>query len=70
MVIWGLLNGLLLLTTFVFMNVRFFQSADFRKQTGDRKTSQFWAVEAHLWLKTALLCRDVDYYGACPNRCH
>lgn len=48
MVIRGLLNGLLLLATFVFMNVQFFLSADFRKQTGDTEASQLWAVEAHL----------------------
>lgn len=43
-VIWFLLHGQLLLTTLVFMNIRFFLSAAFRKQTGDREASQVWTT--------------------------
>lgn len=37
MVIWGLLNVLSLLATLVFMNIGFFLSAAFWKQTGHRE---------------------------------
>lgn len=46
MVIWGLLYGLLLLTTLVYMNIRLFLSAAFWEQTGHREASQVWAEEA------------------------
>lgn len=74
MVIWSVLRGLLLLTILVFINMSLFLKAAFKKRTGHREASQVWAEEAQrgpsLTADSPSLCRDVDYCGACPNRCH